>query len=149
MVTALVPFFAFYLQASDLVGLRTLLLAIVPVCCLQFAMLLAGGVPDAIADSAVGKQTLVVRLGGLRAARWHVTAVALAFAALPVLVAAGLPLAVAGTAALIVPLAAWRICCARGGRALRPDRWESFTFWSVALLVLTATAEITGFLARH
>ena len=42
VVTALVPFFGFYLQAPDLVGLRTLLLAIVPPCCLQFAMLLAG-----------------------------------------------------------------------------------------------------------
>jgi 1,4-dihydroxy-2-naphthoate octaprenyltransferase len=146
VVAALVPFFAFYLQAPDLVGVRILLLAIVPVCCLQFAMLLAVGVPDSVGDSTVGKQTLVLRLGGLRAARWYMMAVAMAFAALPVLVGAGLPLAVAGTAALLVPLAAWRIWCASGGRALRPERWESLTFWSVALLVLTATAEIAGFL---
>ena len=146
VVTALVPFFAFYLQAPDLVGLRTLLLAIIPPCCLQFAMLLAVGVPDAIADSAAGKRTLVVRLGGLRAARWYTIAVAIAYLALPVLVAAGLPLPVALAAALLAPLATWRIWCASGGRALRPESWEGFTFWSAGLLILTAAAELGGFL---
>jgi hypothetical protein len=47
---------------------------------------------------------------------------------------------------LLAPLAAWRIWCASGARALRPENWESLTFWSVALLTLTAAAEITGFL---
>ena len=32
VVTALVPFFGFYLQASDLVGVRVLLLAVAPLC---------------------------------------------------------------------------------------------------------------------
>ena len=146
VVTALVPFFAFYLQASDLVGLRTLLLAIVPPCCLQFAMLLAVGVPDGAGDSVADKRTLVVRLGGARAVRWYIMAVAMAYAALPFLVAAGLPQPVALAAALLAPLAAWRIWCASGARALRPENWESLTFWSVALLTLTAAAEITGFL---
>jgi hypothetical protein len=34
----------------------------------------------------------------------------------------------------------------RGGWALRPESWEGFTFWAAALLVLTAAAEIAGFL---
>jgi 1,4-dihydroxy-2-naphthoate octaprenyltransferase len=146
VVTALVPFFAFYLQAPDLVGWPTLLLALFPPCCLQFAMLLAVGVPDAVGDLAVGKRTLVLRLGGARAVRWHLTALVLAYAALPILVAAGLPGTVALAAALLAPVAVWRIFRARGGQALRPESWESLTFWSVALLTLTAAAELTGFL---
>ena len=146
VVTALVPFFAFYLQAPDLIGWRILLLAICPPGCLQFAMLLAVGVPDAAGDLAVGKRTLVVRLGVARAVRWHATGLALAYATLPILVAGGLPVVVALPAALPAPVALWRICCGRGGRALRPERWESFTFWSVALLTLTAAAELAGFL---
>jgi 1,4-dihydroxy-2-naphthoate octaprenyltransferase len=109
-------------------------------------MLLAVGVPDAAGDLAVGKRTLVVRLGGARAVRWHATGLALAYAALPILVAAGLPLTVALAAALLAPVAVWRIFRARDGQALRPESWESLTFWSVALLTLTAAAELTGFL---
>jgi 1,4-dihydroxy-2-naphthoate octaprenyltransferase len=146
VVTALVPCFAFYLQTPNLVGWPTLLLALFPLCCLQFAMLLAVGVPDAAADLAVGKRTLVVRLGGARIVRWHATMLALAYAALPILVVVGLPPAVALTAATLAPVAVWRICRERGGQALRPESWEGLTFWSVALLTLTAAAELTGFL---
>ena len=146
VMTTLAPFFAFYLQAPDLLGLRTLLLAIFPLCCLQFAMILAVEVPDAIGDSMVGKRTLAVRLGRPRVVRLYATVVVIAYAALPVLVAAGLPLAVALATALLAPLAAWRIWCMRGGWALRPESWEGFTFWAAALLVLTAAAEIAGFL---
>jgi 1,4-dihydroxy-2-naphthoate octaprenyltransferase len=146
VVTALVPFFAFSLQVPDLVGLRILLLAIIPPCCLQFAMLLAVGVPDGVGDAAAGKRTLVVRLGGARAVRWYATAVAIGFASLPILAAAGLPLSVALAAGLLAPVAIWRIWWGRGGRALRPENWESLTFWSVALLTLTAAAEAAGFL---
>jgi 1,4-dihydroxy-2-naphthoate octaprenyltransferase len=146
VVTALVPFFAFYLQAPGLIGWTTLLLAVFPPCCLQFAMLLAVGVPDAAGDLAVGKRTLVLRLGAARALRWHLIALAVAYAVLPILIAAGLPLAVGLATALLAPVALWRILRARGGRALRPERWEALTFWSVALLTLTAAAELTGFL---
>jgi isoprenylcysteine carboxyl methyltransferase (ICMT) family protein YpbQ/1,4-dihydroxy-2-naphthoate octaprenyltransferase len=146
VVTTLGPFFAFYLQVPDLVGLRTLLLAILPLCCLQFAMILAVEVPDAIGDSMVGKRTLVVRLGRPRAVRWYATVVFIAYAALPILVAAGLPMAVALATALFAPLATWRIWSVRGGRALRPESWEGLTFWAAALFVLTAAAELAGFL---
>jgi 1,4-dihydroxy-2-naphthoate octaprenyltransferase len=107
---------------------------------------LAVAVPDAVGDSLVGKHTLVLRLGGLRAMRWYRSAVAAAFLGLPVLVMAGLPRTVAFAAALPVPLALWRIWSVRGDRALRPEAWESFTFWSIALFVLTAAAELAGFM---
>jgi 1,4-dihydroxy-2-naphthoate octaprenyltransferase len=104
------------------------------------------GVPDGVGDAAAGKRTLVVRLGGARAVRWYATAVAIGFASLPILAAAGLPLSVALAAGLLAPVAIWRIWWGRGGRALRPENWESLTFWSVALLTLTAAAEAAGFL---
>jgi 1,4-dihydroxy-2-naphthoate octaprenyltransferase len=144
VVTALVPFFGFYLQAPDLVGVRVLLLAVAPLCCLQFAMLLAIEVPDAAGDRAVGKRTLVVRLGTERATRLYMLTVAAAYASLPVLAAAGLPKALALAAAVPAPVALWRITRTRAGDFRRPERWESVTFWAVALLVGTAVVELVG-----
>lgn len=147
VVTALVPFFGFYLQALDLVGVRVLLLAVEPLCCLQFAMLLAIEVPDAAGDRAVDKRTLVVRLGTERTTRLYVLTVATAYASLPVLTAAGLPKAVALAAAVPTPVALWRITRTRASDFRRPERWESVTFWAVALLVGTAVAELVGITA--
>jgi 1,4-dihydroxy-2-naphthoate octaprenyltransferase len=147
VVTTLVPFFGFSLQAPDLVGVRVLVLAVVPLCCLQFAMLLAIEVPDAAGDRAVGKCTLVVRLGTERATRLYVLTVAAAYASLPVLAAAGLPQAIALAAAVPTPVALWRITRTRAGDFWRPERWESVTFWAVALLVATAVAELVGITA--
>ena len=144
VVTALVPFFGFYLQASDLVGVRVLLLAVAPLCCLQFAMLLAIEVPDAAGDRAVGKRTLVVRLGAKRATRLYILTVAAAYASLPVLAATGLPKGIALAAAVPAPVALWRIRRTRAGDFWRPERWESVTFWAVTLLVGTAVAELVG-----
>lgn len=144
VVTTLVPFVGFYLQAPDLVGVRVLLLAVAPLCCLQFAMLLAIEVPDAAGDRAVGKRTLVVRLGTERAARLYVLTVAAAYASLPVLATAGLPKAVALAAAVPAPVALWRIARTRAGDFQRPERWESVTFWAVALLMGTTVVELVG-----
>src|SRR5262245_4297323 len=147
IVTVLVPFFGFALQAPDLVGLHMLVLTMVPLACLQFAMLLAIEFPDAAGDRTVGKRTLVVRLGPERATRLYVWTVAAAYAALPALVAAGLPQEIALAAAGPAPVALWRITRTHAGDCQRPERWESFTFWAVALLVGTAVAELMGLLA--
>jgi len=53
---------------------------------------------------------------------------------------------VALAAALPAPLGLWRIWSVRGDRALRPEAWKGFTFWSIVLLLVTAAAELTGFL---
>lgn len=147
VVTALVPFCGFYLQAPDLVGVRVLLLAVAPLCCLQFAMLLAIEFPDAAGDRAVGKRTLVVRLGAERATRLYVLTVAAAYGSLPVLTAAGLPKAIALAAVVPSPIALWRITRACAGDFRLPARWESVTFWAVALLMGTAMAELVGIAA--
>jgi 1,4-dihydroxy-2-naphthoate octaprenyltransferase len=142
VVTGLVPFLGFHLQAPGLQGVHVLLLAIVPLMLLQVAMLLAIEFPDEAGDTAVGKRTLLVRLGAERAARLYVLVLAAAYVLLPGLVALGLPLALALAAAAPIPLAAWRIRRIRSGDHRDPACWPAVTFWAVALLVLTSAAEL-------
>jgi 1,4-dihydroxy-2-naphthoate octaprenyltransferase len=145
VVTALVPFVGLQLQAPGLAGLPTLILAVVPLCALQFAMLVAIEFPDRAGDASVGKRTLVVRLGGWRGARLYAGITALAFGGLPLLALAGLPAAVAGAAALPAPIALWRIRRALHGDWRRVRRWEALTFWAVALLVATTITQLAAF----
>jgi 1,4-dihydroxy-2-naphthoate octaprenyltransferase len=148
VVTALVPFVGLQLQAPALVGARTLVLAVAPLCALQFAMLLAIEFPDRAGDARTGKRTLIVRVGGRTGARLYAAVTVLAFAALPLLALAGLPVRVAIAAALPAPLAWWRARRAVHGDWRRARRWETLTFWAVALLVLTTIAELLAFLVR-
>ncbi|HEY0707747.1 MAG TPA: prenyltransferase [Polyangia bacterium] len=145
VVTGLVPLLGFWVQAPDLVGLRVLLLAVVPPFLLQIAMTLAIEFPDHDGDRATGKRTLVVRLGPARAAAWFAVITGAAYLALPFLVALGLPSAVAGAAALLAPIAAWRILRILQGDWRSPAAWEGLTFWSVALLVATSAATLIAF----
>jgi 1,4-dihydroxy-2-naphthoate octaprenyltransferase len=147
VVTGLVPFVGLHLQDPALRGLPVLLLALVPPAALQVAMLLAIELPDAAGDAQVGKRTLVVRAGGWWGARLYAAVTAGAFLALPLLALAGLPAAVAGAAALLAPVALWRIKRALHGDWRRPRRWEAFAFWAVALLVATSAAELAAFAA--
>lgn len=143
VVTGLVPWLGFSLQAPDLVGLRVLLVASVPLALLQLAMLLAIEFPDAAGDAATGKRTLVVRLGAARAARLYVAVTAAAYAWLPAAWALGLPARVALAAALPAPIAAWRI--ARAADHRDPAAHERLTTAAVALLVATSAAMLAGF----
>jgi 1,4-dihydroxy-2-naphthoate polyprenyltransferase len=145
VVTTLVPFAGYYLQLPALAGARVLLCAIAPLCALQFAMLLAIELPDAAGDRQVGKRTLVVRLGGYRGARLYAAVTLVAYLSLPALAWAGLPPLVAGAAALPFPIALWRIRRVLHGDWRRRWRWESVTFWAVALLVSTTVCELVAF----
>src|SRR4029079_16191639 len=109
VVTGLVPLLGFYLQAPDLRCAGVLVLAIVPLALLQLAMLLAIEFPDAAGDAATDKRTLVVRLGAARAARLYAAITAVAYLSLPIAVLLGLPVRIAACAALLAPLAGWRI----------------------------------------
>jgi 1,4-dihydroxy-2-naphthoate polyprenyltransferase len=145
VVTVLVPLFAYRLQAGAF-GPAIGLAVVVPAA-LQFAMLLAIEFPDAAGDAAVGKRTLVVRLGAPAAARLYATVTIAAFGVLPLAALAGLPAPVALAPLALAPLGlwqAWRV--ARGGYR-DPARWESVAFWSVALLVASAIAELVGAIA--
>jgi 1,4-dihydroxy-2-naphthoate octaprenyltransferase len=142
VVTGLVPFLGFHLQAPDLRGLPVLLLAIVPLMLLQVAMLLAIEFPDAEGDRAVGKRTLLVRLGSERTARLYLVILAAINLLLPLLVVGGLPGRVALAAGLLAPLSLWRMRRLVAGDHRDPARWPALTFWAVALLVLTTAAEL-------
>jgi 1,4-dihydroxy-2-naphthoate octaprenyltransferase len=144
LVTGLVPLVGFYLQAGHFEALP--FLAVLPLGCLQAAMLLAIEFPDAPGDAAVGKRTLVVRLGAARAARLHAGVLAAAYAALPPLVLLGLPPAAAAATGLSAPLSAWQ-----GWRVLRAVKspspgWNSPAFWSIVLLLSASTAQALAFL---
>lgn len=143
VVTGLVPWLGFYLQAPDLVGLELLLVAIVPLALLQIAMLLAIEFPDAVGDAATGKRTLVVRLGADRAARLYVAITIAAYAWLPISVLLGLPGRIAIAGAISLPIAIWRI----KHIADHADRnaFERLTFFAVFLLVATAACELLAF----
>jgi 1,4-dihydroxy-2-naphthoate octaprenyltransferase len=147
VVTGLVPGLGFALQAGspgDTHGIGLLLLALVPLAALQFAMLLAIEFPDARGDAATDKRTLVVRLGAAAAARVYVGVTAGAYLFLPLAVGLGLPARIAGAAALTAPVAFHRIRRMRAGDFAIPARWEVLTFWAVALLVVTAAAELVA-----
>ena len=143
VVTVLVPWLGFYVQAPDLAGARMLALAIAPLAMLQFAMLLAIELPDAEGDAATGKRTLVVRLGAARAAALYSFVVAFAFA-WPVLAwPLGLPSRVALALAMPAPIAVWRIARMRRDYA-DASAWERVTFFAVFLLVATSACALAA-----
>jgi 1,4-dihydroxy-2-naphthoate octaprenyltransferase len=142
VVTLLTPLLGFYLQSG---ALRLLpVLASLPLCGLQFAMLLTIELPDAAGDSAIGKRTLVVRRGAEWGARSGAGIVLGSFCFLPVLVLLGLPWQIAALAALSAPLGAWHALRLLRGAFRDPEHWESLAFCSVALLAATTSAELVG-----
>ena len=142
VVTGLVPFLGFFLQAPQLDGLGTLLLAIAPLVLLQLAMLLAIELPDAEGDAATGKRTLVVRWGNDISAQIYVVITTLAYLAIPLGSLLGLPTRVVIAATLPVPLAVWRI--SRLGDA-KQEGYEQITLLAVLLLMGTTAAELAAF----
>jgi 1,4-dihydroxy-2-naphthoate octaprenyltransferase len=140
VVTLLVPWLGYVLQAGR--PSRVVPLAVIPLCIFQFAMLLAIEFPDAAGDAAVGKRTLVVRLGGAWAARLYVAVICAAYLTLPLWVSLGLPPRLAIAASTTSPLAAWQVTRVAGGAWREPDRWESIAFGSVLLLMSTAAVQI-------
>lgn len=146
VVTGLVPVIAFVLQAGGMHGLPPLLLAQVPLAGLQFAMLLAIELPDAAGDAAVGKRTLVVRLGGRRSAALYRAWLVAVYGTIPLLRLCGLPPVVALAAAAGTPLAAWQFQRLGRGAWAEADAWEGMAFRAVAMLVVTSAAELAAVL---
>ncbi|MEO8214029.1 MAG: prenyltransferase [Myxococcales bacterium] len=150
VVTGLTPLAGFLLQVGGgrgaARGLVVLGAALWPLVALQFAMLLAIEFPDAVGDAAVGKRTLVVRLGGQRAAALYRAVLVVAYGALPLFLAAGAPRLVMVGAGATAPLAAWQFWRLGRGAWSSAQRWESLAFWGVATLVATAAFELAAFL---
>jgi 1,4-dihydroxy-2-naphthoate polyprenyltransferase len=142
VVTLLVPLLGYDLQAGVLAP--PIFFAAALPCALQFAMLLAIEFPDAAGDAAVGKRTLVVRLGALPAARLYAATTLAAFGALPLLARAGLPARVAAAPVLLAPLAIWQSVRVARGAYGDSARWGSVAFWAVALLIAGAGVELAA-----
>ena len=142
VVTLLVPLFGYDLQAGALAA--PIFFAAALPCALQFAMLLAIEFPDAAGDAAVGKRTLVVRLGALPAARLYAATTLAAFGALPLLARAGLPARVAAGPLLLAPIAIWQSVRVARGAYGDSARWGSVAFWAVALLIASAGVELAA-----
>ncbi len=123
------------------------LLAALPLCCFQFAMLSGVNFPDAAGDALVNKRTLVVIFGPRRAAQFFLAALALAYLLLPVLVLFGLPVQVALAVLLTAPIAIWQALCIRRGAATDPTAWDALGFWSIGLLMTAALLETGVFVA--
>ncbi len=144
VVAGLTPLVGFYLQSGRLALLP--LLAVIPLGCLQFAQMLSVEFPDTAGDASAGKCTLVVRLGGAGAARLFGMALLAAYAMLPLLSRLGLPATVAAAAGLTAPLAVWQGWRVLRGAWAEPAQWDSLAFWTIALLMGTAVAELLAFL---
>ena len=144
LVPVLAPLVGYYLQAGRIDLLP--FLATFPLACFQFVMLLAIEFPDAAGDAAVGKDTLVVRLGGAQATRLLRGVLLLPYLYLPLGIAAGLPLPVAlGVALFSAPIAAWLFWRLRRGGWSLPAWWPWLGFFTVALLIGTAAVELILF----
>lgn len=145
VVTVLVPWLGFYLQAPSMPGAAPLVLTLVTPALLQFAMLVAIEFPDAAGDAATGKRTLVVRLGAPVAARLYAGITAAAFVWPLVALVLGLPSLVALALLVPAPIAIWRIVQLRD-HADR-DAYERLTFFAVFLVVSTSAAALIAWLS--
>lgn len=143
LITGLTPIVGFYLQAGHLALLP--FLAVFPLCCLQFAMLLVINFPDAAGDEASGKRTLLHYLGEGTTIRLYLAALLLAYASLPVLFLLGLPGLVILAILAISPLAVWQGWRMSRGAWADPAKWDSLGFWSIGLLMATVGGEFVAF----
>ncbi|MCA9937230.1 MAG: prenyltransferase [Anaerolineales bacterium] len=144
LVPGLTPLVGFYLQTGQLTWLP--LLTAIPLCGLQFAMILTINFPDASGDAAVGKRTLVLRLGEARAARLLAGTLALVYMSLPLLTAVGMPRLTAVLLALLMPASAvqaWRFW---RGAWRHPSAWNSLGFWAILILVGSITLACLAYL---
>ncbi|MAS36317.1 MAG: prenyltransferase [Anaerolineaceae bacterium] len=143
-VTLLTPLVGFYLQMGAITRLPVL--AVLPLCCMQFAMLLVIEFPDAAGDRFAGKRTLVVRLGPEVAAKLYSIALLAAYAVLPLLWLAGLPPVVIAGVAALSPLALYQAWCVYRGDWQKPTRWNALSLYTIVLLMATALVEMAAFI---
>jgi 1,4-dihydroxy-2-naphthoate polyprenyltransferase len=144
VVTLLTTLTGYHLQMGHIDLLPVM--AALPLCCFQFAMLLAIEFPDAEGDRRVNKRTLVVRLGASQAVRLYVSSLLLAYAMLPLFVLWGLPVLVAQSIGMLSPLAGLLLWRVMRGDWHSQKYWNKFGFYTILLLMTSATAEWGAFI---
>lgn len=146
LIAGLTPLVGTYLQTARLSALP--FLAVLPLVILQFNMLVLIEFPDARGDAAVGKNTLVVRLGPARAARLLQASIAVYVLLLPILWLLGLPALVSGALALFnAPALIWLVARLRQGAWAKPSWWNWLGFTGIALVVGSAVVQLVTFVA--
>jgi 1,4-dihydroxy-2-naphthoate octaprenyltransferase len=144
LVAALVPSFGYALQTG---GLHILIaLASFPLIALHMAMVIALQLPDYTADLQSDKRTLSVRLGWRIAMGIHNGAIVVAAISMAIGALVGLPMRIALSMAIAMPLAGaqvWQMWRIRRGFA---PLWRTLTLGAVALFALVVYFELIGFL---
>jgi 1,4-dihydroxy-2-naphthoate octaprenyltransferase len=143
LIAGLTPLVGYVIQVGHVDAWAVATVA--PLCALQFVMLVAVSLPDAVGDAAVGKRTLAVRFGRRRTARLAAAVLAGAYAlGLPLALRAGMP-EVAGMAYLAwLPLAIWQAWRLATRVSESGGPWDSLSFWSIGLVVGSAATVALG-----
>lgn len=139
VVTFLTPLTGYVAQTGEI--RPAIIVATLPLCCLQVMMLLTVEFPDYEGDRRAGKRNVVVRAGPATAARIYVALAVATYAILPIITLAGLPAPVALAAATTSPLAAWQVAKVLRGDWHEASRWNRLAFYTIVLLTFTALAE--------
>lgn len=142
VVAVLTPMLGFYLQASYIPP--WFFLVVWPAFCFQLAFQLCVAFPDEGGDTLARKRTLVVRNPTL-ARNLYIASTAGAYLAVPAMVIAGLPVAVAGALLASAPIAVWLLRRATRGGLREPQFWAANEWGNVLLLALGITAEAAAF----
>ena len=145
VLSVLTPLVAYYLQSGRVAHVP--ILAIIPLCFLQFNMLVSVAIPDAEGDRSVNKRTLVVVLGQATTAQLFLLILGLAYASLPFLVWMGLPLLVGFAFAMSFPLGFWLGYLMLHRAWLYPKQRSKLALLNIAILLCAATFEIGAFLS--
>jgi len=145
VLSVLTPLVADYLQTGQLTPIP--ILAIIPLCFLQFDVIVSVALPDVEGDRCVNKRTLIVLLGRARTVRLYLLMLGLAYAVLPILVLAGMPPVVGFAFAMSFPLGAWLGYLMWHGAWSNPKQWSRLALLSISALLSAAAFEIGAFLS--
>lgn len=151
VLNILTPALGFFLQKGDLVPGRTrdFLLVLLPLAIIEFVRMMVMNMPDRDCDAAVGKDTLVVKIGMEKAIKTHTLGMAVAYLCLPfIYLYSDIPPEVIGSIATTAPLGfltTWWVY----------KRWQDIQqffmvpFWASTHNALAALSALIGFLMVH
>lgn len=143
-VAGLTPLAGFVAQSGRITALPLLgSLSLLP---FQFTMLYSVALSDVEGDARSGKLTLAVK-AARRAEQVYMAVIIAAYGLLPIAVLLGLPLIVAGSMLLTLPIALRLIWRVLHGAWRDPRHADSLAFGGVALLMCASLLETLAFLA--
>lgn len=144
VVAGLVPVVGYVALSGGPLGPDVLATAL-PLMLIHFAMLIAFAIPDTIADSAVGKRTIAVRLGQPGTAVLHNLLLLMAFCVILLWIVRERP----GVQWLwlVLPAMVWQAAAVARAALHRPPHYRWLTMGAVGLFATTAMLWLAGFAA--